>query len=262
MVIPVAQHEPCLRGGTIVISQPMYFPWVGQLEQIALADAFVFYDDVQYSRGGFFNRVQIKSAQGTRWMTVPLRNQRLGQLINEVRLDNQRGWQRSQIDAFRQAYKGAPFLKDALALMAAVLDGSHSSLAELSMASTYALANYYSLDANCRFLQSSQLSIGGHGTRRVVDSCAALGAGHYLTGHGGRRYLEHEAFEEKGIDVSYINYGYAPYPQLHGGFTPYVTALDLVANCGPQGKEYIRGNSMPWRKFISPNNGSHCGVAS
>ena len=34
----------------VVISQSMYFPWVGMLEQIRLADVFVFYDDVQFSK--------------------------------------------------------------------------------------------------------------------------------------------------------------------------------------------------------------------
>ena len=31
--------------GTLVVSQPMYFPWVGMLEQIRLCDTYVFYDD-------------------------------------------------------------------------------------------------------------------------------------------------------------------------------------------------------------------------
>src|SRR5690606_29856763 len=74
----------------IVISQPMYFPWVGQLEQLRLADTFVFYDDVQFSKGSFSNRVQIKTEAGMRWMTVPLKDLHLGQLINGVALDQSR----------------------------------------------------------------------------------------------------------------------------------------------------------------------------
>ncbi|HOX52645.1 MAG TPA: WbqC family protein, partial [Fibrobacteria bacterium] len=32
---------------TVVITQPMYFPWVGLFEQIRLADEIVWLDDVQ-----------------------------------------------------------------------------------------------------------------------------------------------------------------------------------------------------------------------
>ena len=46
----------------VVISQPMLFPWVGMFEQIRLADVYVHYTDVQFSKGSFVNRVQIKTA--------------------------------------------------------------------------------------------------------------------------------------------------------------------------------------------------------
>ena len=55
----------------VVISQPMLFPWVGLFEQIRAADVYVHYDDVQFSKGSFTNRVQIKTARGPRWLTVP-----------------------------------------------------------------------------------------------------------------------------------------------------------------------------------------------
>lgn len=236
-------------GRTVVVSQPMYFPWIGLLEQIRLADTFVFYDDVQFARG-FFNRVQIKTAGGIRWMTVPLRGQHQGQLINETRIDERVDWRRSHLDAFRQAYAQAPFLDDALALMGTVFAEPVADLAGLSMASTLALARYFGLSGEWDFPKSSEMGVAGHGTQRLVDLCVAERAKHYLTGHGARNYLDHGAFELQGIEVSYIDYGCAPYPQQHGAFTPYVTALDLVARCGRQGRELIGGRAVSWREFV------------
>ena len=46
----------------VVISQSMFFPWVDFLEQLKLADLNVFYDDVQFSKGSFTNRVRIKAS--------------------------------------------------------------------------------------------------------------------------------------------------------------------------------------------------------
>jgi len=56
----------------IVITQSMLFPWVGMLEQIKLANIVVHYDDVQYSKGSYVNRVQLKMPEGIKWMTIPL----------------------------------------------------------------------------------------------------------------------------------------------------------------------------------------------
>lgn len=235
-------------GGTVVVSQPMYFPWIGQLEQVRLADTFVFYDDVQFARG-FFNRVQIKTAGGSRWMTVPLRDQHRGQRIDETRIDEREDWRRSHLDAFRQAYAGARFLDEALVLMNAVLAEPVSNLAELSMASTLALVRYFGLDAGRDFPRSSGMGIAGHGTQRLIDICVAHRAGLYLTGHGARNYLEHAQFEAQGMEVAYIEYGCAPYGQFHGAFTPYVSALDLVAHCGRAGRELIQGQRVLWQDF-------------
>ncbi len=85
----------------VVISQPMYFPWVGMFEQIRLADVYVHYGDVQFSKGSFTNRVQIKTAQGIKWLTVPLKDVSIGQVIDEVRINASVDWRRQHMDILK-----------------------------------------------------------------------------------------------------------------------------------------------------------------
>ena len=68
-----------------VISQSMYFPWIGLFDQIRLADEFIFYDDVQLTRG-FYNRVQVAQANGTKFITVPLAKKKQKQLIQDTKI--------------------------------------------------------------------------------------------------------------------------------------------------------------------------------
>ncbi len=236
-------------GHSLVISQPMYFPWVGMLEQIRLSDTYVFYDDVQFSSGpaNRVSRVQVKTGNGMRWMTVPLRGRRLGNLIGELELDDRADWRASHRDLLRQSYRGAPYLHDMLALVDEVFAAPVRSLSELSRLSTMVLARYFGLDAGRTFLDSSALGVPGHSSERVYALCRQLGATRYLTGHGARDYLDHGLFERAGIDVEYMAYRLSPYPQRHGEFTPYVTGLDLVANCGRDGARHICSGTAPWR---------------
>jgi hypothetical protein len=233
----------------VVISQPMYFPWVGLLEQIRLADVFIHYSDVQYVRG-FFNRVQIKTVRGSDWLTVPLRDQHRGQLISEVEIDERLDWRSKQRETLRQSYRKTPYLNDVLSIFDDVVSAHVSNLADLSISSVMALAEYFDLTSNCRFHDSRDLGICGSSSQRLLDLTIKVGGATYITGHGARNYLNHEIFENAGITVQYINYQLVDYPQIHGAFTPYVSALDLVANCGPQGSEVIRSTTMPWREFI------------
>lgn len=235
----------------VVISQPMYFPWVGMLEQARLADHFVFYDDVQFSKGNFVNRVQIKTAAGIKWLTVPIYGLSLGQRIQDVQIDTRKDWRRQHLDMLRQAYAAAPHLKDMLRLVKDAFDANPKSIGDLSRLSIMILCDYFDLKHRECFQGIQELGISGAGSDRVLEIVLRLGGDAYITGHGARNYLDHEAFERVGVNVRYMNYRRTPYKQLHGEFTPYVSALDLVANCGVEGVKLIRSPTINWKDFLS-----------
>jgi hypothetical protein len=240
---------------TVVISQSMLFPWVGMLEQIRLADTFVHYDDVQFSKGSFVNRVQIKTPQGMKWMTVPVRQQHLGQRINEVAIAEGSQWVGANLSLLARTFDGLPHAQDALALAERVFSVPHPHIGALSRASMRALSDYFELSDGTRFIDVGELGIAGKSSVRVRDIVQALGGDVYVTGHGASRYLEHALFEQAGIDVQYMTYERAAYAQAHGEFTPYVSGLDLVANCGRAGAAVIRSGSQNWRAFLAAQAG-------
>ena len=234
----------------VVISQSMYFPWAGLLEQVRLAEIFVHYDDVQFARG-FLNRVQVKTDKGCRWITVPLRDHHRGQKIDEILIDDRIDWRQQHRDILRQACRQAPFRDEMLGLVDSVLDKPFTTLADISRASMLALVEYFDLRPERRFLNSRDLGIEGSSSQRLLDIVVAVGGGTYVTGHGARNYLDHALFERAGIAVKYMQYRCIPYPQLHGPFTPYVTSLDLIANCGKQGIAVITSQALDWRQFLN-----------
>ncbi|MBL8958114.1 MAG: WbqC family protein [Myxococcaceae bacterium] len=223
----------------------MFFPWVGMLEQLKAADTYVHYDDVQFSKGSFTNRVQVKTAAGVKWLTVPLEDVRLGMLIKDVRVDSKRDWRRSHLDLLRQAYKGATEMLEVVERVYAV---QTPWLCEVAMVSMMTLADVFGVRPK-RELVSSQLGIGGHGTGRVLEVVKSLGGTRYVSGAGGKAYLDHAAFAAQGISVEYMEYAKRPYAQAHGEFTPFVSALDVLASVGPtEGKRLFVSTTIPWKE--------------
>ena len=54
-------------------------------------------------------------------------------------------------------------------------------------------------------------------------------------------YIDETAFKEKGIKLTWFDYGgYPEYPQLWGDFTHAVSILDLLFNCGSEAPRYMR----------------------
>ena len=226
----------------------MFLPWVGLFEQVRLADVFVHYDDVQLPQGrSFMARVQIKSAGGVSWLTAPIDRARSGRLINEVVLFNETDWRGKHLKTLRHAYAHAPHFRQMFELAESIYAHPSDNLAEFNAAAVERAAEWLGLSP--RFMRSSQMGVGGASTRRLIDLCKATGSDVYVTGHGARRYLDHERFEAEGISVRYMDYRKVPYPQGHGEFTPFVSVLDAIANCGERTRDLICSSAVDWRDF-------------
>ena len=235
----------------LVISQPMYFPWYGHLEQVKAADVYVFYDDVQFSKGSFTNRVQLLVDGVQQWLTLPVRLPRAAMAIQDVEVNSDKDWKLAQLRKFHAAYRKAPYLSEAIALMETVFSADGTLLSSIAIDSVKCLAAYFGLSETTTFMVSSDLGIGGCGSDRVLAICQQLEASEYITGHGARNYLDHASFERAGIEVSYLDYGLTPYPQISHPFNPYVSSLDLVAMMGKDGLKAISGSVVKWNQFIA-----------
>jgi hypothetical protein len=51
-----------------------------------------------------------------------------------------------------------------------------------------------------------------------------------------------ELFDKEGIEVIFQDFKRPVYNQLFGEFEPYISAIDLLFNCGDNSLEILRGN--------------------
>ena len=66
--------------------QPNYLPWLGFFDKMRRSDVFIIEDNIQFERQGFTNRNKIITADGVRWLSVPMKHVNKPLLINEVEL--------------------------------------------------------------------------------------------------------------------------------------------------------------------------------
>jgi hypothetical protein len=213
------------------VLQPAYLPWLGFFDQLRRADVFVYYDDVQYDKHGWRNRNRIKTRTGPRWLTVPVRHSGLGSpRILDVEIDTRTPWARKHVASIRQAYAAAPFLGRYMPALEELLHRGWERLVDLDIAVVALMADWLGLER--RIERSSALDIGGERTERLLRICQRLGASRYLSGDAARDYLDVALFERHGIAVEWQQFVHPVYPQLHGEFVSYLSAVDLLLNCG------------------------------
>lgn len=225
----------------IVVIQPSFLPWRGYFHLIQRSDVFIFYDDVQYDKNSWRNRNQIKTNNGLQWITVPvLTKDRFGQKINEVQIDNisNKGWNRKIWNAVYQNYKKAKYFDKYSSFFEDLLSREWKNLSELDIYATKGICDM--LGIRRRFYCSSELGIAGDRVSRLVSICKKFKGDQYISGPSARDYIKSDGeFAKNGIKLEFHNYDYPKYEQLHGDFTPQVSIIDLLFNCGETSANYI-----------------------
>jgi WbqC-like protein family len=210
----------------VAIHQPQYLPWLGYLAKWAAADLFVFLDTVQYEKNGWQNRNRIKTADGARWLTVPVRA-RLGTRIADVAIDCEQPWPARHLRVIEQAYDTAPYWRSSRDAITGWYAEPWECLAPAAVASAELLARAVGVRTPTR-LASSLAVDENDPTGRLIALCRAVGADTYLAGGHAARYMDATRFTEAGIRVLYQSYSHPVYAQQHGDFVPFLSGLDLL----------------------------------
>jgi hypothetical protein len=225
----------------VAILQSNYIPWRGYFDIIGLVDEFIVYDVAQYTKNDWRNRNRIRTAQGVQWLTIPIvTSGRFGQTIAEAEIASP-AWAGRHWKAIAQAYARAPFFELYAPALASVFEACRGlpRLSAVNRLLIEAIAGRLGLKT--AITDAAAYAFAGDRNDRLVSLCRSAGATDYLTGPSARNYLDLDRFARAGIAVEIMDYSqYAPYPQVHGGFVPDVSVLDLLFNVGADAPSYLR----------------------
>jgi len=224
----------------VSVHQPHYLPWLGYFDKIARSDVFVILDNVQYKKREYQNRNRIRTADGVKWLTVPVNTRgKYYQTTGEVEIDNSEDWRSIHLRTLELNYRRAPHFDDCFRELADLYNQKEwLLLADLNISMLRLFMKKLGIDVPIRF--ETELKVEGLKTERIINICRALGADTYLSGSGAREYLDETAFAESGLGLEYQSYEHPVYPQLQGGFEPYMALVDLLFNAGGGSLDIIR----------------------
>ena len=215
---------------TVTIHQPCFFPYPGVFKKIAASDVLIFLDDVQYTKGEFFERNRIKTPQGVKWFKIPI-DYRFGDTLNSIRIKHNVAWRDAISRTLDENYKDAPHFSDYYTMTLEAISNGTDRLTKMSALSMKRINEVFGL-RNVTY-NSSWFNVPGKKTEKLVNLCKEVGATKYLSGAGGRNYLDEELFAQAGIEVKYSDFHSPEYPQQHGEpFIPNLSILDYLFNCG------------------------------
>ena len=216
----------------VAVHQPNYFPWLGFFRKMAKADYFIFLDDVQFSKGSYTNRVEIRAEVTRRWLTVPIRVS-LGQSINEVFVAKE-DWVSGHLRILKQSYSRCPYFEQVWPdIQGAYSVLTSNKLSEININLIMQIADH--LNLKIETCLASAFSASGKSDDRLISLLEKVSPGCvYLSGEGGDKYQSVEKFRIKGFDVQYSAFKHPVYSQ-HPPETPFevgLSILDAIFNLG------------------------------
>jgi hypothetical protein len=228
----------------VAIHQPHYLPWLGLLHRMARAELFIVLDQVQFERGNYQNRTQVRVNGTPHWLTVPVQQRSQKERIVEKAIDHSRPWGPAHFETLRRAYAGAGYFGLYATELRAILDCEWQRLVDLNEHTLAFLREAF--DIRTPMVKSSQLGARGAKSELVLNLCKEVGASGLLVGLGGSRsYLDRAAFAEAGNALEMQRFTHPVY-RPHGGgiFHPGLSALDLLFNCGPAGRRLLHESEL------------------
>ncbi|MFH2202916.1 MAG: WbqC family protein [Elusimicrobiota bacterium] len=212
--------------------QPQYHPYLGYFHKIAAADVFIWLDDVQHKKREFQNRNRIRTPKGWMWLTVPVVTKgRYRQAIKDVEIDNSANWAHDHWESLRLNYAKAPQFARHAPFFEKLYTRRWDRLEPLCRELVDYLCAAFGIKVP--FRTASEFAVNTTATRRLIDLSIAAGADAYLSGAGGKAYLEEELFAQQGRKLIYQQFTHPEYAQVFPGFEPNMSAVDFLFNAEP-----------------------------
>lgn len=213
-------------------------PWLGYFDKMDKCNVFVFLDNVQYKKNEYQNRNKIKTTNGWQWLTVPA-SYKFPQKINEVLIDNSVDWQKKHLHSLQTNYGKSLYFEKYAGLFMEFYQQKWHLLSRVNIASVMLLKELLGIKTEIA-VASEMDGLMDEPNQRLIAICRRYGADTYLAGTDGKTYMNVDMFRDAGINVIFQEFSHPIYNQLYSKFEYFMSALDLIFNCGEESIDIIK----------------------
>lgn len=213
----------------IAIMQPYFLPYIGYWQMIGAVDTFVVYDNIEFTKKGWFNRNRILEIDHDRFFILPIKKASDFLPVNQRYLSDDSGVEIARIlRTIQSNYRKAPQFTSAYPTIEKCFQYPSKDLFEYVFNSIKLICKY--LDINTKIIISSKIMID-HSLKaenKVLAICKAENASTYINAIGGVELYDKKEFESSGIDLKFIKSKDIKYRQFNDVFVPWLSIVDVM----------------------------------
>jgi hypothetical protein len=207
--------------------QPYFLPYIGYFQLISAVDLFIVYDNIKYTKKGWINRNRMLQNGKDVTFSLPLKSDSDSLFICQRELSTDLN-QNRLLNQFTGAYQRAPYFEQTFPLIEEIVNYGNANLFEFLKHSIVKTCKHLGITTEIR--NSSEIAID-HSLKnqeKVLALCEAVAATTYVNAIGGMELYSREKFQDRAVDLRFIQSRPLEYPQLGDAFVPWLSIIDVM----------------------------------
>ncbi|MFT6986924.1 MAG: hypothetical protein ACJAT7_002774 [Psychromonas sp.] len=209
----------------LAVMQPYLFPYLGYYQLAYHSDKFIFYDDVNFIKGGFINRNNILANGQKQLFTVPVEKASSFSKINELHFVANR---KKILRSIEQNYRKAPNFEAVMPLISQIFSAKETQVARLCRDSVLAVFNYLAIELDYSFSSELDYDKSASAAEKLYAMCSLNNADKYCNMKNGEVLYKKEQFKAKNIELSFLEISNLSYPQGKHDFVSHLSIIDVL----------------------------------
>ncbi len=214
---------------TAAIMQPYFLPYIGYFQLINVADKFVVYDNIKFTKKSWINRNRFLMNGKPEYFTIPLKNASDFLTVSEREISADFLTAKNKIlRRFENAYKKAPFFNETFLFVKEIFENESVNLFKFVHNSILKVCEL--LEIKTEIIISSHVEINHalKGKEKVISICKKLNANRYVNPQGGINLYDKNEFLQNGIQLSFLFPKGVEYKQFGDEFIPNLSIIDVL----------------------------------
>lgn len=213
--------------------QPYFFPYLGYWQLLNAVDKYVLYDNIQYTKKGWFNRNRFLQNGKDVLFTIPLKKD--SDYLNVINREISENFDKKKLlSQFQNAYSKAPYLKDTMQIIESIINYNEDNLFYYLYNSILIVKNYLNISTPIIISSSIDCNHQLKGQNKVLEICKSMKTNIYINAIGGQDLYEKDVFKQEGIELKFLKMNEIKYKQFSNEFIPNLSIIDVMMFNSPE----------------------------
>jgi len=211
------------------IMQPYFLPYIGYWQLIHSVDEFIVYDNIEFTKKGWFNRNRILEGEHDRLFTIPIKKDSDYLHVDQRYLSDDSEKEITRTLRIIQAnYRKAPYYAEVYPLIEACFLSSERNLFQYIYHSIKVICEYLGIDTTITISSTINIDHSLKADEKVIALCKAVGTDVYINAIGGMELYDRHTFSSHILELKFIKTKPIVYEQFGRGFVPWLSIIDVI----------------------------------